>query len=413
MTQSPERPVKPAPTQPRDAEQARLHPRNRHQGRYDFARLTAQCPELSAFLTTTPVGDTTIDFSNPDAVRALNRALLNVDYGVAHWDIPDGYLCPPIPGRADYLHGLADLLAACNDGVIPRGPNIRVLDIGVGANCIYPLLGHSDYGWRFVGSDVDVTALQAARAIVQANPGLGDAIELRHQPNRGHIFAGVVRSDEQFDLSLCNPPFHASAEDAARGSQRKSRNLGTHVLGKADARLNFGGQPTELWCTGGSACPLHHEVPRVALWQPRSLIRNRQPLVAVVAVGDTGQGMLAKADRRDFIDRVVEDECRLASVDNPVQLPPAPDALATTEVTGKGRHDRVDAIAHRAAGKDRHRAVVVDSAECFRVVVPEGLHVGSLRFLELSCAPRGFPGKRRCCGKQRDHRHGQQRQRAD
>ena len=231
-----------------DAAPVRLHPRNRHQGRYDFAWLTAQCPELSSFLTTTPVGDTSIDFSNPAAVRALNRALLKVDYGVAHWDIPDGYLCPPIPGRADYLHGLADLLAASNDGVIPRGPTVLALDIGVGANCIYPLLGHSVYGWRFVGTEVDVTALHAANAIVQANPGLSDAIELRHQPSRGHIFAGLLHGDEQFDLSLCNPPFHASAEDAARGSQRKSRNLG-----KPDAPLNFGGQASELWCTGGEA----------------------------------------------------------------------------------------------------------------------------------------------------------------
>lgn len=225
-----------------------LHPRNRHQGRYDFARLTAQCPELPGFLITTPVGETTIDFSNPDAVRALNRALLKVDYGVAHWDIPDGYLCPPIPGRADYLHGLADLLAQCNDRVIPRGPAVRVLDIGVGANCIYPLVGHADYGWRFVGSEIDVTALQSASAIVQANPGLSEAIELRHQSNRGQIFAGVVRDDERFDLTLCNPPFHASAKDAARGSRRKSRNLGT-----PDAPLNFGGQASELWCTGGEA----------------------------------------------------------------------------------------------------------------------------------------------------------------
>ncbi|MCY7354259.1 MAG: 23S rRNA (adenine(1618)-N(6))-methyltransferase RlmF [Lysobacter sp.] len=228
--------------------QARLHPRNRHQGRYDYARLTSGCPELAPFLTTTPVGDTTIDFSNPDAVRALNRALLKVDYRVAHWDIPDGYLCPPIPGRADYVHGLADLLAECNDGVIPRGASIRVLDIGVGGNCIYPLVGHSEYGWRFVGSEVDATALQAANAIVQANPGLGDAIELRLQPNRGQLFRGVVHDDEHFEITLCNPPFHASAADAARGSRRKSRNLGT-----PDAPLNFGGQASELWCTGGEA----------------------------------------------------------------------------------------------------------------------------------------------------------------
>ena len=42
----------------------------------------------------------------------LNRAILMHHYGVKSWDIPAGYLCPPIPGRADYIHSVADLLAA-------------------------------------------------------------------------------------------------------------------------------------------------------------------------------------------------------------------------------------------------------------------------------------------------------------
>ena len=228
------------------------HPRNRHQGRYDFARLTAQCPGLSSFVITNPAGEASIDFSNPDAVRMLNRALLKADYGIAHWDVPDGYLVPPIPGRADYLHGLADLLAETGDGVIPRGPRIRVLDIGVGASCIYPLLGHSEYGWRFVGSEIDPVALDAANAIIHAN-ALDRVIELRRQPARGSILAGLLQGEERFELSLCNPPFHASAEEAARGSQRKWRNLGRPVAARAVPALNFGGQATELWCTGGEA----------------------------------------------------------------------------------------------------------------------------------------------------------------
>lgn len=252
MTPAPERPSKPMPQPPTDETRASLHPRNRHQGRYDFARLTEQCPGLAAYVCTTPAGEASIDFSDPAAVRALNRALLQADYGIAHWDIPDGYLCPPIPGRADYLHGLADLLAAGNGGVIPRGPAIRALDIGVGANCIYPLLGHGEYGWRFVGSEIDVGALHAAQANVQAN-GLGQAIELRLQSARGSIFAGLLHGDERFDLSLCNPPFHASAAEAARGSQRKWRNLGTLADARAAPPLNFGGQANELWCTGGEA----------------------------------------------------------------------------------------------------------------------------------------------------------------
>jgi 23S rRNA (adenine1618-N6)-methyltransferase len=245
------RPPKPSRTSTRTTP-AGLHPRNRHRGRYDFAALTAASPALSSFVTATPDGEASIDFSDPAAVRALNRALLKSQYGIAHWDLPDGYLCPPIPGRADYLHGLADLLATSNAGAIPHGATIRALDIGTGANLIYPLLGHREYGWRFVGTDIDITALRAADAIVDAN-GLRKAIELRHQPDPQRIFAGLLRDDEVFDLTLCNPPFHASAEDAARGNERKRRNLGKPQTTRADARLNFGGRSTELWCPGGEA----------------------------------------------------------------------------------------------------------------------------------------------------------------
>ena len=137
-----------------------MHPRNRHQGHYDFAQLVQSCPELAEFLIENPSGDSTIDFADASAVRVFNRALLRSQYGVQHWDLAEGYLCPPIPGRADYLHGLADLLGAH----LPKQP-VRVLDIGVGANCIYPLLGHASYGWQFVGTDIDANALSAAQAI--------------------------------------------------------------------------------------------------------------------------------------------------------------------------------------------------------------------------------------------------------
>ncbi len=261
MPRPPARPAKPAAARP-SSPRTGLHPRNRHQGRYDFAALTAASPALSAHLVGSPGGEASINFSDPAAVRALNRALLKTQYGIAHWDLPEGYLCPPIPGRADYLHGLADLLATSSPGdahahAIPRGSTVRVLDVGTGANLIYPLLGHREYGWRFVGTDIDIIALRAAEAILDAN-GLRKMIELRHQPDPVRIFDGLLRDDEVFDLTLCNPPFHASAADAARGNQRKWRNLGQREAVDAGTRpslggLNFGGQHTELWCAGGEA----------------------------------------------------------------------------------------------------------------------------------------------------------------
>ncbi len=251
---SPRKKAKPAqqakPAAPR--EKATLHPRNRHQGHYDFPRLIKSSPELGTFVILNPYGKESIDFANPAAVRVFNRALLKAFYGIAHWDIPADYLCPPIPGRADYLHFLADLLAERNDGVIPRGASVTALDIGTGANCIYPLIGQGEYGWSFLGSDIDKIALASATTIVKAN-GLSKSIGFREQSNQKHILTGLLQPDERFDISVCNPPFHASAEEALSGSQRKWR-----ALGKADPKrklpvLNFGGQAAELWCEGGEA----------------------------------------------------------------------------------------------------------------------------------------------------------------
>ena len=240
------------PTPEKDA----LHPRNRHRGRYDFVVLTESSPALARFVEVNSFGDASVDFANPAAVKALNQALLAGFYDVAHWDIPAGYLCPPIPGRADYIHYLADLLAEDHGGTVPRGAAVRVLDSGVGANCIYPIIGHQEYGWQFVGADTDPVAIGAARQIVAANAALRGAIELRRQPAPNQVFRGIIRPGERFDLTLCNPPFHLSAADAAAGTRRKLHNLRGTQFGPASRAAaapvrNFGGQAAELWCAGG------------------------------------------------------------------------------------------------------------------------------------------------------------------
>ena len=226
-----------------------LHPRNRHRAGYDFPALTRSCPELAPFVTHNPAGRETIDFADPAAVTQLNRALLRHHYGIAHWEIPTGYLCPPIPGRADYLHHIADLLSGGVATAIPRGPETAVLDLGTGANCIYPLIGVAEYGWRFVGTEIDPAAITSAKKIVAANPLLAGKIDVRRQSTPPHLFRGVVHRGETFSVSICNPPFHASAAEAAAGTRRKLRALGTATPGRSP--LNFGGRNHELWCEGG------------------------------------------------------------------------------------------------------------------------------------------------------------------
>ncbi|QEU02136.1 23S rRNA (adenine(1618)-N(6))-methyltransferase RlmF [Pseudomonas oryzihabitans] len=241
-----------SPRRPLPGRPAPLHPRNRHQGSYDFPALMRANPALRPFVAPTPRGNLSIDFTDPQAVRALNRALLALHHGVRDWDIPADFLCPPIPGRADYLHHLADLLAEGNGGRIPRGESTRLLDVGTGANGVYPLIGFKEYGWHFVGSDIAPTALDAFGRTLAANPDCAAAIELRLQPEPQAIFAGILQPGERYAATLCNPPFHASPDDAVRGSQRKWKNLGK-TTGKQVPLLNFGGQAAELWCPGGEA----------------------------------------------------------------------------------------------------------------------------------------------------------------
>lgn len=221
-----------------------LHLRNQHLEGYDFERLMAKSPELAAFTTKNPRGRITVDFSDVAAVRMLNRALLLTHYDIEFWDIPTTYLCPPIPGRVDYIHYLADLLAECNGQQIPHGPDIRALDIGTGASLVYPLTGQHEYGWDFTGVDIDPVSIKSAGQICQKN---GLNITLRRQNNPEDIFKGVIGPDDIFHVTLCNPPFHASLEQADKGSRRKWRNLGKGDSGD----LNFGGQNAELWCPGG------------------------------------------------------------------------------------------------------------------------------------------------------------------
>lgn len=261
-----------------------MHSRNPHRFRYDFEQLIKACPELAPFVKPNKFNVESIDFADPQAVKLLNKAILKQFYDINVWDIPQNYLCPPIPGRADYIHHMADLLASSNDGVIPTGPSVSVLDIGVGANCVYPIIGHKAYGWHFVGSDIDPIAIRTANQIISSNPTIKGSVECRLQSTPSNIFSNIMKKGEVFDLSICNPPFHSSSEEAAEGTERKARNL---TPGKRPAPLlNFGGQNNELWCDGGEAefvrrmVKQSSELPNRCMWYS-SLISKKSNLYAI------------------------------------------------------------------------------------------------------------------------------------
>lgn len=238
-----------------------LHPRNAHLQGYDFAALMRVMPKLGNFVRLNPYGNPSIDFADPKAVKSLNAALLLSEYHIRDWDIPEGYLCPPVPGRVDYLHYIADLLAV--KGKVVKGDSIHGLDIGTGANGIYPLLGIQTYGWQFVASDIDPISIDNVAKIIRHNDHIAPKLQLRLQPQSDSIFKGIIVPNERFDVTLCNPPFHRSLAEASVGALRKTNNLAKNqqqkhgqqsrklLVSKTKPTLNFGGQKAELWCEGG------------------------------------------------------------------------------------------------------------------------------------------------------------------
>lgn len=248
-----------------------LHIRNKHRYGYDFAKLIKAVPDFSPFVKRNQYGNLSIDFADPDAVRMLNKALLLTYYQLSYWDIPNDYLCPPIPGRADYMHYLADLLAEDNQHIILTGKKVQVLDIGMGANMIYPIIGRAEYGWSFVGSDINPTAIKVASLIKKANSLLKGSVQCRLQENRSAIFNGIIQPKEFYMLTLCNPPFHASAQAALASTQKKLKNLGKLGDSKQKTVLNFGGQHMELWCQGGESTFISNMIKESANYKTQCL----------------------------------------------------------------------------------------------------------------------------------------------
>lgn len=226
-----------------------FHPKNKHKSGYDLDALCKIYPGLQQYVFINKYENKTVHFADPSAVKALNKALLFRYYKITYWEFPDANLCPPIPGRVDYIHYLADLLKSES-----KINNISVLDIGTGATCVYPILGNAEYNWEFVGTDIDNLSLKNAQQIIDKNE-LNDTISLRHQKDTSKILEGVLSRDDEFTISMCNPPFYKSEEDALEATTRKLKGLKKEEKGII---RNFSGTHNELWYKGGEKAFLHN-----------------------------------------------------------------------------------------------------------------------------------------------------------
>jgi 23S rRNA (adenine1618-N6)-methyltransferase len=182
----------------------------------DFVKLAEKYPTFKKHLKRLDDGRVTLDWKSNDALKELCRVLLLNDFGIKYWDTPDGYLVPTITSRSNYIHWIHDILEAEEAEKAEKAEEVNAqtvhgLDIGTGANCIYPILGSSIYNWKFKASDINEKAVDVAKTIVKKNK-LDNDITIVLQDNPDDIFYNVIQVGEKYDFTMCNPPYFSDDE---------------------------------------------------------------------------------------------------------------------------------------------------------------------------------------------------------
>ncbi|XP_042708223.2 RNA N6-adenosine-methyltransferase METTL16 isoform X1 [Chrysemys picta bellii] len=184
-------------------------------------------------------GSDSLNFKDPEAVRALTCTLLKEDFGLTI-DIPLERLIPTVPLRLNYIHWVEDLIGHQDgDKQAPR----RGIDIGTGASCIYPLLGATLNGWYFLATEVDDMCFNYAKKNVEQN-NLSDLIKVVKVPQKTLLMDALKEESEIiYDFCMCNPPFFANQLEAKGVNSRNPRR-------PPPSSVNTGGI-TEIMAEGG------------------------------------------------------------------------------------------------------------------------------------------------------------------
>ncbi|KAI9247486.1 hypothetical protein BDA99DRAFT_526016 [Phascolomyces articulosus] len=207
------------------------------QERPHFGELAQQYPALRPFVYTDRSDRPHIDFKDPKAVRTLTWCLLKRDFDL-DVKLRDDRLCPPVPNRLDYIIWIENILHETLSS--DQFQNARGIDIGVGASCIYPLLGcvrHKD--WKFDGTEINETSVRCARGNVDKNK-LNDRITVRYNDNPERIF--LLDKGESYTFCMCNPPFYASPDELEESLQNKQDLPFSVCTGTQNEMITDGGE---------------------------------------------------------------------------------------------------------------------------------------------------------------------------
>jgi 23S rRNA (adenine1618-N6)-methyltransferase len=236
---------------------------------------------------------TYIDFRDAQSSIALTEAMLEQDFGI-HITLRQDRLCPPVPNRINYIAWLQEIIDetqstaqyiskldghsnSAEERPIKRARRqsepIRVLDVGTGASCIYPVLGCALDDWTFVATDVDVESINAARAFVEdpRNQGISQAtftegrrLDLHNRihlclrrdtddilPSEGDLKSIVLEpiawphleEGLLYHAVMCNPPFYRDRDEMRDCMEAKEQGPSAVCLGSE----------SEMICEGGEA----------------------------------------------------------------------------------------------------------------------------------------------------------------
>jgi 23S rRNA A1618 N6-methylase RlmF len=220
---------------------ARMHPRNPYSSPINIALLARQFPDLcDHVISRSSNGHVVYDWHAPGATYAVTRALLKRDFDL-EWQQPLQHLCPPVPGRMNYLLWVQDL--ALQDGAAAAA-DVCVADIGTGASAIFPLMGARRFGWSFVALDSNEDALSHARANVERN-GLQQLIAVQHVAGDSSII-DAINAHPNITHTMCNPPFFSASSSSAWRQRAPAARAGGRGAMSACAAVE-----PELFTQGG------------------------------------------------------------------------------------------------------------------------------------------------------------------
>ena len=246
-----------------------MHHRNPYL-RLPWAELRCE-PLLAPFFS--DVG--TFRFGAPGALRELTAALLARDWAVRGWVCEPGRLCPPLPGRLNYVLWAEDLVAATELSALASHDNLKadsmpsaallpqhraVIDVGTGASAILSLLATRVTGWPVAATELDTTSLRSARENVVRARLASHITVLATTDDSASLLGSALTAAEAFlvpaisrgdasdcpppqlppysvAMTLCNPPFFRSWEEA-RASMDRARPAATAGGGSGSAVCN-------------------------------------------------------------------------------------------------------------------------------------------------------------------------------